>query len=152
MEEKINCILLVDDSKSTNFYNKKLIEITKMTNHIHDVGDGIEALEYLTRKGKFDIANSEVIYPRPNIIFLDINMPRMDGFEFLDAYIELPEALRSDMIVTFLTTSNWQKDKLKAYHNCNFIYDFIEKPLSKEKLFDVYTFYRDHYYPLRTAQ
>jgi len=138
--KKINCILLVDDSPSTNIYNKKLIEKTGVTNEVYDVYNGLEALNYLNKKGDF----SEKKCPKPNIIFLDINMPKMDGFEFLKRYSKLTKNKRSDMIVVFLTTSNWCKDKVKAIKN-NLVYDFIEKPLNMEALNRINNFYLNNY-------
>ncbi|KAA1248097.1 response regulator [Aquimarina sp. RZ0] len=134
--KKIECILLVDDSPSTNFYHKKLIETTGEVDQIFDVENGLEALDYIYQKGKYDFQP-----PRPNIIFLDINMPKMDGFEFLERYSKIPKALRADVLVVFLTTSNWVKDKLKAIES-NLVYDFLEKPLKMEELKKVSDHYR----------
>lgn len=137
--KKINCILLVDDSKSTNFYNKKLIQSTSIAHKVFEVYNGLEALDYLNRKGKFK--GSEDEFPRPNVIFLDINMPKMDGFEFLEAYMNLSLINKSDILIAFLTTSNWEKDRIKAYKKGAKIFDFIEKPLEKRILSKIY----DHY-------
>lgn len=137
--KKINCILLVDDSKSTNFYNQKLIHISKIAHKVFAVFNGLEALEYLNREGKF--ASKEKEFPRPNVIFLDINMPKMDGFEFLERYIKLPLANKSDILIVFLTTSNWDKDRIKAYKKGAAIFDFIEKPLQKSTLSKIYNHY-----------
>lgn len=136
--KNIDCVLLVDDSPSTNFYNKKLIEMTREVNHIYDVENGLEALDYICKKGKFKS------HPRPNIIFLDINMPKMDGFEFLENYSKIPKEKRADMIIVFLTTSNWSKDKLKAIES-NLIYTFLEKPLKIEDLKKVSVHYKNTY-------
>ncbi|TPN87361.1 response regulator [Aquimarina algicola] len=138
--KKINCILLVDDSISTNFYNRKLIEVCGVANQVHEVHNGLEALDYLKKRGNFK-SSSKNKYPRPNLIFLDINMPKMDGFEFLHEYEKLNENQKSDILIAFLTTSNWEKDKIKAFENDNLIYDFIEKPLQKETLLSIYNYY-----------
>ncbi|MBW1293926.1 response regulator [Aquimarina litoralis] len=137
--KKINCILLVDDSKSTNFYNKKLIQTTSIAHKVFEVYNGLEALDYLNREGKFKGDKDE--FPRPNVIFLDINMPKMDGFEFLEEYIKLPLETKSDILIAFLTTSNWEKDRIKAYKKGAEIYDFIEKPLEKNTLSRIYNHY-----------
>ena len=137
--KKINCILLVDDSPSTNFYHKKIIEISGETENIFEVENGLEALNYICRKGKF-----RTNHPRPNIIFLDINMPKMDGFEFLENYAKLPKKKRADIIIVFLTTSNWIKDKIKAISS-DLVYDYIEKPLKKQDLLKISTYYQDNF-------
>ena len=138
--KKINCILLVDDSPSTNFYHKKIIEISGEVENIIEVENGLEALDYIYQKGKFNES-----HPKPNIIFLDINMPKMDGFEFLEQYSKIPLKKRADMIVVFLTTSNWIKDKIKAIDS-KLVYDFIEKPLKEEDLKTISTYYHENFY------
>ena len=133
--KKIECILLVDDSPSTNFYNRKLIEMTGEVKHISVVENGLEALNYICKKGKYKLE------PTPDIIFLDINMPKMDGFEFLEHYSKLPKEKKVGMIIAFLTTSNWTKDKLKSIES-NLIYTFLEKPLKIEDLKKVSVHYQ----------
>ncbi len=129
---KINCVLLVDDNASTNFLNKKTISATGFVNKINVATNGIEALDYIQKSGK---SNDEE-YPKPNIIFLDVNMPKMGGFEFLEHYEKLDEKLKADVVVVFLTTSNWKKDKLEAFSS-KIVNDFIEKPLEKEKFIEI---------------
>lgn len=131
---KIECVLLVDDSISTNVYNTKLIEKTGIVNIVNKVINGIEALNYLNQGKSYKNAK------RPNIIFLDINMPKMDGFEFLEHYSKLPSRKKADMIIVFLTTSNWTKDKVKALDK-DIVFDFLEKPLKKEDLKRVCDYY-----------
>ncbi|WP_108869718.1 response regulator [Aquimarina aquimarini] len=138
--KKINCILLVDDSPSTNFFNKKMIQIADIANEVHEAYNGIEALDYLHKRGKFEENKLQDKFPKPNIIFLDINMPLMDGFEFLEHYSGIPKEKRAEMIIVFLTTSNWSKDKTKAF-DTSMIYDYIEKPLEKTKLITIAEYY-----------
>ena len=134
--QKINCVLLVDDNPATNFLNRKVIENTKLANTINIATNGIEALDYIHSRGKFSTKK----YPKANIIFLDINMPKMGGFEFLENYENLDSNLKADIVVVFLTTSNWVKDKMEAKNN-EFIFDFIEKPLSENKFQEIYKYY-----------
>jgi len=137
MGKKIECVLLVDDSQSTNFYNRKLIEEAHMANKVVELESATEALEYMHQKGKFE---DTATYPKPNIIFLDINMPKMDGFEFMERFEKLPKKERAHTLVVFLTTSNWNKDRVKAFNN-NLIHDFIEKPLERRILKKIITYY-----------
>ena len=75
--KKINCILLVDDNPADNYYNRYIINELDVCNYIQIVVNGLEALEYLR---KTTDQHQEGSFPRPDIIFLDINMPCMNGF------------------------------------------------------------------------
>jgi len=138
--KKINCILLVDDDPTTNFLNEELITELEIAEQIHIAYNGQEALDFINLTGKYK-GVSKKSHPRPNLIFLDINMPLMDGFEFLEHYNKLPKSKKADIIIVFLTTSDSQKDKVKAVVN-NLVADFIEKPLRKEELMKI----RDQYF------
>lgn len=133
--KKINCILLVDDDPTTNFLNQELIEELEVTNSVHVTWNGQEALDYLNGVGKYRTKDS-TNFPRPNIIFLDINMPVMDGYVFLDHYANMPVSKRADIIVVFLTTSDSQQDRDKASTK-TIISDFLEKPLKREAVLKV---------------
>jgi len=136
----MNCILLIDDSKSTNFYHKKLIDICDIAENVQEVYNGLEALDYL-EKSLMYLENEKKGYPKPNLVFLDINMPKMDGFEFLEKYKKLSKSFRSNILIIFLTTSNWDKDKARAYENQNLVYDYLVKPLNEEALHKIYNYY-----------
>jgi CheY-like chemotaxis protein len=99
MKKKLNCILLVDDDEPTNFLNKMTVQQSGCAEHVAVVQSGPEALDYLTGKKHFSGL------PRPNLIFLDINMPAMDGWEFLSKYRELPQEQKADIVMIMLTTS-----------------------------------------------
>ena len=129
-------MLLVDDNSATNFLNRKIIETTDLVSHINVATNGMEALDCITKKGQY--ANEKCT--KANIIFLDINMPQMDGYEFLEHYRNLDDALKAEIIVVFLTTSNWHKDKEKTRNN-DLIFEYIEKPLSKKKFIEIYDYY-----------
>src|SRR5258708_38807455 len=94
MSIQLNCILLIDDDEPTNFLNKMTLEQAGCTRQIRIAQSGQEALEYL-----------QITVQRPDLIFLDINMPAMDGWEFLERYRGLPPARKADIVLIMLTTS-----------------------------------------------
>ena len=138
--EKINCVLLVDDRPTTNFFNKKIISLCGNVKHVEETQNGKEALDYILKEGKY--TQKEI--PKPNIIFLDVNMPVMDGFEFIEKISEYDKEITQETLIVLLTTSNWNKDKNKALKE-ELIYDFLEKPLTKEKFNKIADYYKTTY-------
>jgi len=133
--KKVNCILLVDDDPTTNFLNEELINELGIAENVQVVWNGQEALDYLNGTGKFLSANKSAL-PKPDIIFLDINMPLMDGFVFLEHYAELPEEKKADIIILFLTTSDSKFDRDKVADK-SIVLDYLEKPLRKDVLLKI---------------
>lgn len=136
--QKLESVLLVDDSIALNFYNKKVIEKSEKVSSTFIANDGIKALAFLKRS-----ANS-INKSLPNIIFLDINMPRMNGFEFLEACCDCGIFDANKTIVVFLTTSAWSKDHIKAQKN-SLVHDIVQKPLDKDYFEKIYTYYITEY-------
>ena len=112
MKKKLNCVLLVDDNESDNFIHKRVLEKAAIANHIEIAMNGKEALEFLTTLGKCD--QSEYLYCQPELIFLDINMPVMDGWEFLEEYQKLEAVQKGKIVFVMLTTSLNPSDKIRA--------------------------------------
>jgi CheY-like chemotaxis protein len=124
MNKKLKCIMLVDDNPDDNFFHEREIKKINLANIVKTKNSGIEALEYL--KSKKD--NKD---PHPDLIFLDINMPGMNGWEFLQEYNQLDKELQSRAIIIMLTTSENPDDEARA-KTWAFVSDYITKPLTKE--------------------
>lgn len=119
---KINSVLLIDDNASTNFLHTRILRNSKLVDTIHSVTGARTGLDYLTTE-------LEGAYPKPELIFLDINMPGMNGWEFLDAYRDLPETQRGGIVIVMLTTSLNPDDYNRAKTIAE-INDFQPKPLT----------------------
>ncbi|MCF8465267.1 MAG: response regulator [Flavobacteriales bacterium] len=126
MMKKLNCVLLIDDDVPTNYYNKKVIEQIDCAEHVETCISAKAALEFL--KSDFD----DGAQPKPDLIFLDINMPGMDGWEFLDSYNELSDDVKGQIVIVMLSTSVNTDDEGKALQKG--VEGFVRKPLFKDSL------------------
>jgi len=98
----LDWILLVDDDDSNNFLHKIIVKQSGINVTTKVAYNGLEALDFLNSTGKFSMEEKP---NKPGIIFLDINMPRMNGWEFLEAFKKLPENQKSNIVMMLLTTS-----------------------------------------------
>jgi two-component system, chemotaxis family, response regulator Rcp1 len=120
-------ILLVEDNPGDVRLTQEALKEGKVYNNLHWAKDGVEALEFLRRQGK----HADV--PRPDIILLDLNLPKKDGREVL-AVIKTDSELKHIPVVV-LTTSKAEEDVLKSYAlhaNC-----YVTKPVDLEKFIQV---------------
>jgi CheY-like chemotaxis protein len=124
MKRKLKQIMLVDDDPNDNYFHQREIKkvITDIT--IIEKSSGLDALDYLQSNRR----NSEML---PDLIFLDINMPAIDGWEFLEAYDKLDQEIKKGVIIIMLSTSGNPDDILKATKYSS-VSDYITKPLTKE--------------------
>ncbi|HEY8401603.1 MAG TPA: response regulator [Cytophagaceae bacterium] len=117
---KFNSVLLVDDDYISNFIADHLLNKLNVCNNVSFCRNGDEALKFLKECEQF-----------PEVIFLDINMPVMDGFEFIETFRNLNMDKNKTRIVIYTASFN-QKD-IDMLQNIGFR-DFIVKPLTEEKL------------------
>jgi CheY-like chemotaxis protein len=112
MRTKLGCVLLVDDDDSDNYFHTKVLEKAGVAHHIETAMNGLEALDYLARSAKGGRADDH--NPLPDLIFLDINMPVMDGWEFLEEFQKSAMPEMKKPVVIILTTSLNPADKTRA--------------------------------------
>ena len=116
-------ILLADDDEDDRLMARDALRDARLHNDLRFVVDGVDLLEYLRREGRYAAPGSA---PRPGLILLDLNMPRMDGREALEA-IKGDPALRSIPVIV-LTTSKAEEDIVRSYDlGSN---SFITKPVT----------------------
>jgi len=127
---ELNEILLIDDSKGANALNKRLLQEMGVGKKITTQLNGQLALEYLMTK---DVKGQ---YPCPDIIFLDINMPVMDGYQFLEEYELLEPNQKLNKVIVMLTTSTSEFDIARANINTK-VDNYQTKPLTKDKVFEI---------------
>jgi len=113
-------ILLVEDNAADVRLTREAFDDAKVLNNLNVVGDGVEAMAYMRREGKYGDAT------RPDLVLLDLNMPRKDGREVLAEVKADPDLMRIPVVI--LTVSKAEEDVLKSYNlhaNC-----YISKPVN----------------------
>lgn len=123
--------MLIDDDEPTNFLSSMIIEEAGCAGFIEIADSGEKAIDYLLNSQKFAYNNPE--YPWPDLILLDINMPAMNGWEFLERYKNIKKKQGDHVIIIMLTTSLNPDDRNKA-NSTGTVTDFRHKPLTKELL------------------
>lgn len=119
--------MLVDDDEPTNFLNKMILEDVGCAQTIEVAESGHSALSYLEN------ASEDANKVSPDLIFLDINMPAMNGWEFLEQYSSLEKQRKANVVIVMLTTSLNPDDRAKASKMPD-VSGFETKPLTTEKL------------------
>jgi CheY-like chemotaxis protein len=121
---RYGCVMLIDDNPMDNLINQKMVEKDNFAKHVLVHEKAQSALEFLASADETSL---------PDLIFLDINMPEMDGFQFLDAFARLPEHIGKKSKIIMLSTSDSFKDLNRANQN-KFVCKFLNKPLTDEIL------------------
>lgn len=129
MHKKLNSILLVDDDEATNFLHKIVLEEANIAEKIIIALNGEEALKIIRENAQNNI-------PQPDMIFLDINMPKMNGWEFVEEYQKIETTKNIKLLIIMLTVSLNPDDRKKA-NNLHSINGFLNKPLTVDVLQEI---------------
>nr|WKN39426.1 response regulator [Tunicatimonas sp. TK19036] len=122
----IDLVLLIDDNETDNFISRRVIELTQFAQRVIVKSSGRQALDYLQEH----LQNPSEL---PDLIFLDINMPIMDGFMFLYEFETLPAEIQQKARVIILSSSEDRRDVDKIITNPAVI-KYITKPLTQDDL------------------
>ncbi|NOT77340.1 MAG: response regulator [Cyclobacteriaceae bacterium] len=127
--KKYRSVMLIDDNEIDNLINQKMIESASITEHIYVHTGAKSAIEFLRNMEKLDLADKVL----PDVIFLDIDMPLMDGFQFLDEFEKLSSSTKKKSKIVMLTSSINPQDfnRSKKYLNVKL---YLNKPLNHESI------------------
>lgn len=130
MDDTRKRIVLIDDDSTTNYLNKMIIERSQLVDEVLTFDTANDALDYFKTKVEAD---------EGSLVLLDINMPIMNGWQFMDQYIALNGKLKANKVV-MLTSSIDPSDKQQAEENLS-VAEFKSKPLSVEMVGELVTDY-----------
>lgn len=131
---KYNYVLLLDDNELDNFINQKIIESVSFSKNVYVNTSSVSALEFLSNIQKVERESGSKVFPE--IIFVDINMPLMDGFQFVKSLMTKIPEIHSISKIAFLTTSLNPSDKQAALEISDKVL-FLNKPLTEALLLTI---------------
>ena len=126
---KINTFCIVDDDDIFKFTTSVLLKKTDLVNKIIVFSNGLKAINFL----KDEMGNKENI---PDVLFLDINMPVMDGWEFLEEYLLIKPMMPKTVVIYMVSSSVDEKDILKA-KSISALSGYLVKPISSQNIMEV---------------
>jgi CheY-like chemotaxis protein len=127
--KKYHTVMLIDDNEIDNLINQKMIEAASIAENIYTHTGAKSAIEFLRNMEKLEVADKVL----PDVIFLDIDMPLMDGFQFLDEFEKLTNVAKKKCKIVMLTSSINPQDfnRSKKYENVRL---YLNKPLSHDSI------------------
>lgn len=127
MSANLNHIVLVDDNETTSFLNNRLLGRLAVADRVSTFSRADEAFEQL-----WGGANGGSSMPAPDLVFVDLKMPGVSGFEFLELYNALPQPVQDKTVMAVLTTSMHGADTARVAKYPNV--EYLTKPLTEEKM------------------
>ena len=124
-------VMLVDDNDVDNYISQRMIELSKFADKVLVKNNGKSALEFLEEHQN----NTEIL---PDIIFLDISMPIVDGYVFLYEFEKYSDTLKNKSKVVILTSSDNRQD-IERMNDNEFVFKYVTKPLTEETLNEIRT-------------
>ncbi len=131
---QLKSVFLIDDDEISNFLNKLLLKNLGLDIDVHTAVNGREALSYLEDK---NIGQKGEDGFTPALLILDINMPLMNGWQFLEAFDKrYSDEIKKKIVIVMITVSEDERDILRASNNY-LVKDYIQKPLSEDRLIEI---------------
>jgi len=126
MTDVLNHIVLIEDNETTSFLNNRLLNRLGVARQVSSFSKADEATRFLWG------SESAVAQAAPDLIFVDLKMPGMSGFDFLERYSQLPASVQKRTVVAVLTTSMHAADTARVAQYPNV--EYLTKPLTEEKM------------------
>jgi CheY-like chemotaxis protein len=126
MTDALNHIVLIEDNETTSFLNNRLLSRLGVARQVSSFSKADEALDFLWGN---QLADGQAV---PDLVFVDLKMPGMSGFDFLERYSQLPNDAQERTVVAVLTTSMHGADTARVAQYPNV--EYLTKPLTEEKM------------------